>query len=176
MTLNLNTILKWFKLWDYKLPHRSPLEWHHLHTFHENLPIGSKVAGGDTDTQTVDLTSFLSFLESGLMKTSIRHAWPNEHTAGPRRKRWKVLTVATLVQRNANDVMVAPGEVCVGGTLKSGGRFCIGALASVAGNMFPHLIYFIHKRYKCCSFSAICKDNGTLHSTAVKHKFHYRQI
>jgi hypothetical protein len=36
-----------------KLLYRDPLEWHYLHTkFHENLPIGLKVYGGQTDIQT----------------------------------------------------------------------------------------------------------------------------
>jgi hypothetical protein len=50
-----STILKWLKAWDYKLPHRGPLQWHHLHTkFHPNPPIGTKliVGGGGAHRQT----------------------------------------------------------------------------------------------------------------------------
>jgi hypothetical protein len=52
--------------------HRGHLEWHYLYnTFHENLPSGSKVISGghtdrQTDRQTGDLISLLSFLESRL--------------------------------------------------------------------------------------------------------------
>jgi hypothetical protein len=59
-----------------------------------------------------------------------------------------VLTVATLIARNANEAMVAPmvGSDGVCFWLESGGRFCVGAfgrnLASVAMKMFAHLIYF----------------------------------
>jgi hypothetical protein len=51
--------------------HRGPLEWHYLPTkYHENLPSGSKVISGtytQTDGQTGDLISLLSFLESRLI-------------------------------------------------------------------------------------------------------------
>jgi hypothetical protein len=49
--------------------HRGNLEWHYRCTkFHENLPSGSKLLAGDTQTdrQTGDLISLLSFLESRL--------------------------------------------------------------------------------------------------------------
>jgi hypothetical protein len=57
-----------------KLLQRGPLEWHYLHTkFHENLQSGSEVVSGghtdrQTDRQTGDLISVLSFLEIRLMK------------------------------------------------------------------------------------------------------------
>jgi hypothetical protein len=48
--------------------------------------------------------------------------------------------------------------------MESGGLFCVGAfgrnLASVAVKMFSHLIYFLKKFYKCCTFNAICRDNA----------------
>jgi hypothetical protein len=48
-------------------------------------------------------------------------------------------------------------------SLASGGRFCVAAfgrnLASVAVKMFSHLIWFIQKFYKFCTFCAISKDN-----------------
>jgi hypothetical protein len=61
------------------------------------------------------------------------------------------------------------------GSLESGGRFCIGAfgrnLASVAVKMSSHLVYFIKKFYKFCSFNAICKDNATINCITVQHNF-----
>jgi hypothetical protein len=46
-------------------------------------------------------------------------------------------------------------------SIESGGRFCFGAfgrnIASVVMNMFAHLISFVHKCYKCCIFSVVCK-------------------
>jgi hypothetical protein len=59
-----------------------------------------------------------------------------------------ILAVATLVARNANDAVVAPmvrlAESAFGGSLESGGQFCVGGfdtkLASAAVNMFSHLI------------------------------------
>jgi hypothetical protein len=57
--------------------------------------------------------------------------------------------VATLVQKNANEAMVAPmvglAESEFGGSLESGGWFCVDAfgrnLTSVTVKMFSHLIY-----------------------------------
>jgi hypothetical protein len=61
----------------------------------------------------------------------------------------KSYDVATLVARSANEAMVA--ESAFGGSLESGGRFCVGAfgrnLASVAVKIFSHLIYLIKKFY-----------------------------
>jgi hypothetical protein len=51
------------------LLYQGPLEWHYLHTkFHENLPSSSNVFSGGThrQTETGDLISLLSFLESKL--------------------------------------------------------------------------------------------------------------
>jgi hypothetical protein len=46
-------------------------------------------------------------------------------------------------------------ESAFGGSLESGGRFCVGAfgrnLTSVAVKMFSHLIYFIKKLYTFCT-------------------------
>jgi hypothetical protein len=56
------------------------------------------------------------------------------------------VTVPTLAARNKNQTMVVPvvGSA-FGGSLESGGRFCVGAfgrnLASVAMKMLSHLIY-----------------------------------
>jgi hypothetical protein len=65
-------------------------------------------------------------------------------------------------------------ESAFGGSLESGGRFCVGAfgrnLASVAVKIFSHLIYFIRKFYKFCTFSAICKDNAAINCITVEHK------
>jgi hypothetical protein len=65
-------------------------------------------------------------------------------------------------------------ESAFGGNLESGGRFCVGAfgrnLASVAVMMFSHLIYFIKKCYKFCTFNAICKENVAMNCITVKHK------
>jgi hypothetical protein len=78
--------------------------------------------------------------------------------------------VETLVARNANEAMVAPmvGSA-FGGSLESSGRFCVGAfgrnLASVAVKMFSHLIYFMKKFYKFCTFNTICKDNAAINYT-----------
>jgi hypothetical protein len=64
--------------------------------------------------------------------------------------------------------MVAPVVVSGGVCLwrESGGRFCVGAfgrnLVSFAVKIFPHLIYFIKKFYKFCTFNAICKDNAAI--------------
>jgi hypothetical protein len=81
--------------------------------------------------------------------------------------------VATVVARNANEAMMAP-MVGPGGSLESGGRFCVGAfgrnLTSVAVKMFSHLIYFIKKFYKFCIFNAIRKDNFAINFIAVQHK------
>jgi hypothetical protein len=52
-------------VWDYKLLHQGPLEWRHLRAkFYEILPSGSEVLV--RDTQTGDLISLYSFLESRL--------------------------------------------------------------------------------------------------------------
>jgi hypothetical protein len=61
-----------------------------------------------------------------------------------------------------------------GGSVESGGRFCVGAfgrnLASVAVKMFSHLNFFIKKFYKLCTFNAICKDNAAINCITVQHK------
>jgi hypothetical protein len=69
------------------------------------------------------------------------------------------------------------GGVCqsvFGGSLESGSQFCFGAfdmnLASVASKMFAHLIYFIKKYYKFCTFNAICKDIAAINCITVQYK------
>jgi hypothetical protein len=58
--------------------------------------------------------------------------------------------------------------------MESGGRFCVVAfdrnLASVAVKIFSHLIYFIKKLYKCCTFNAVCKDNAAINCIIFQHK------
>jgi hypothetical protein len=50
--------------------------------------------------------------------------------------------------------------------VESRGLFCVGAfgwnLAPVALKMFSHLVQFIKKYYKCCTFSTICEDNTAI--------------
>jgi hypothetical protein len=71
-------------------------------------------------------------------------------------------------------------ESAFGGSLESGGRFCVGAfgrnLASVAVKMFSHSIYFIKKFYKFCTFSAICKDNAAINCITVQHKKRFSPV
>jgi hypothetical protein len=59
-------------------------------------------------------------------------------------------------------------------SLKSGSRFCAGVfgrnLAPVAMKMFSHLIHFIKKSYKFCTFNAICKENAAINCITVRHK------
>jgi hypothetical protein len=63
--------------------------------------------------------------------------------------------------KNAKDTVGDLAVSAFGGSLESGGQFCVRAfgrnLASVAMKMFSRLIYFIKKLYKLCTFSAICK-------------------
>jgi hypothetical protein len=86
-----------------------------------------------------------------------------------------------MVARNANEPVVAP-MVGFGGSLESGGRFCVGAfgsnLASVAVKMFSHLIHFFFKKvYKFHTFNAICKDNAAVNCVTLQHKeIHSRQL
>jgi hypothetical protein len=63
--LNLNHF-KMVEAMGLKLSHRGPLPTR----FHKNLPIGSKVDGGQTDTQRQDgdLIRLISFLESRLKR------------------------------------------------------------------------------------------------------------
>jgi hypothetical protein len=65
-------------------------------------------------------------------------------------------------------------ESAFGGSLESGGRFCVGAfgrnLASVAVKMFSHLIYFIKKFDKFCTLNAVCRDNSAINCITVRHR------
>jgi hypothetical protein len=54
-------------------------------------------------------------------------------------------------------------------SLELGGQFCVGAfgtnMASVAVNMFTHLIYIMKIFYNCCASNAICKENTAINYT-----------
>jgi hypothetical protein len=72
--------------------------------------------------------------------------------------------------KKCKEVMV---ESVFGGSLESGGRFCVAFgrnLASVAVKMFSHLISFIKKFYKFCNFNAIFKDNPAINCITFRHK------
>jgi hypothetical protein len=86
-----------------KILHWGPLEWQHLPTkFHENLPFVSKViSGGHTDRHTSDLISILSFLESGLKRSSgcIKIVWHNFKVLPPllyKEQHWELLSLSVL--------------------------------------------------------------------------------
>jgi hypothetical protein len=71
-------------------------------------------------------------------------------------------------------------ESVFGGSLESGGWYCVGAfgrnLASVAAKMFLHLIYFIKTFYTFCTLNAIHKINAAINCITVQHKnVHSRQ-
>jgi hypothetical protein len=63
-------------------------------------------------------------------------------------------------------------EAAFSGSLEKGGRFCVGAfgrnLASVTMKMFSHLIYFIKKFYKFCTFNASFKHNAAINCITQK--------
>jgi hypothetical protein len=87
--------------------------------------------------------------------------------------------MATLVARNVNKKLVAPGEMYV--QLKSGvrGSVCVGAfarnLASVAVKTFFTLNYFLKKFYRLCISLRFEKKYATV-SLNVQHKrAHSRQ-
>jgi hypothetical protein len=65
-------------------------------------------------------------------------------------------------------------ESAFGGSLESSSQFCVGAfgrnLASVTVKMFSHIVYFIKKFYKFCTFNAICIDNTAINCITVQHK------
>jgi hypothetical protein len=46
----------------------------------------------------------------------------------------------------------------------------VGLLTSVVVKMFSHLIYFIKKFYKFCTFIVICKDNVAINFITLQHK------
>jgi hypothetical protein len=88
--------------------------------------------------------------------------------------------VATLVPRNARiwwRLWWSVEESAFGGSLESGGRFCVGAfsrnLASVDVKMFPHLIPLIKTLFKFCTFNVVCKDNAAVNYINVQHKKRY---
>jgi hypothetical protein len=67
-------------------------------------------------------------------------------------------------------------ESALSRSLELGSWFCIGVFgknfASVAVKMFSHVIYFIRKFYKFCTFSGICKVNVAINCIT----FHYRNV
>jgi hypothetical protein len=68
-----SAILEWLKVRDWKVRHRGHLQWHDLRTeFHKNLPTGSKVVRGhtQTDRQTGDLISLTFLFKECKLKTS----------------------------------------------------------------------------------------------------------
>jgi hypothetical protein len=93
--------------------------------------------------------------------------------------------VATLVARNVNEAIVVPvlgsGGVCAwreSGVRRSGLCLCVWQESGFSRlKMCSHLIYFINKFYKCCTFNAICKDNATINCITVQHKeVHFRHL
>jgi hypothetical protein len=64
--------------------------------------------------------------------------------------------------KNANEASFTPIAMSGGlWSLESCDRFCVGAVgrnvASVALELFLHLVYVIQTFYKCCIFNSICK-------------------
>jgi hypothetical protein len=89
---------------------------------------------------------------------NVRHAWLYQCTIRAIRKK-QVLTVASVVARNANGPMVGSGGVRFWRESEVRMSVCVIAfgrnLASVAVNMLSHLIYFIKLNYSPthkCSF------------------------
>jgi hypothetical protein len=62
------------------------------------------------------------------------------------------VTMATLVARNVNEAMVAPmvgsDGVCGGGSLESGGRFCVGKLGRKSGFSNSKYVFTFDLLYK----------------------------
>jgi hypothetical protein len=68
-----SAILEWLKVRDWKVWRRGHLQWHDIPTeFHKNLPIGSKVIEGDTQTdgQTGTLISLTFLFKESRLKIS----------------------------------------------------------------------------------------------------------
>jgi len=66
------------------------------------------------------------------------------------------------------------GEPEFGGSLESGGRFCVYAFGrnfvSVALKVSSYLIHYVKKFYKLCTFNAICKDDAAINCITVHHE------
>jgi hypothetical protein len=64
-------------------------------------------------------------------------------------------------------------ESVFGGSLKSGGQFCVGAfgrnLVSAAINLSSRFIYFIRNCTNFYTFNAICKDNTALNCITFQY-------
>lgn len=54
-------------------------------------------------------------------------------------------------------------------SLKSVCRFCVGAFG-ISIEDFSHLVYFIKKFYKRCTFNTVFKGNAGINYTSVRHK------
>jgi hypothetical protein len=92
-----------------------------------------------------------------------------------------ILSLATLVARNANTAMVAPmvgsGGVCIWreyGVWTMAVGFVLVRLAGIwlqsPWRCFHVLIYCIKTFHKCCTFNAICKDNAAINCISFRHK------
>jgi hypothetical protein len=96
------------------------------------------------------------------------------------------LRVATLVERNENEAVVVPvvGSARIGVCLESGVRRSV-VLVHLEGNLACHgedvftFNLLFNKFYKCCSFSAVCKDNAVIACVVLlfnRQKVHSRQL
>jgi hypothetical protein len=78
-----------------------------------------------------------------------------------------------MVARYADESIVAP-TVGSDGVWRQAVGFCWVRIwrdmASVAVKMFSHLICFVNKFDKCCTFSAIFKGNAAVNCVTAQHK------
>jgi hypothetical protein len=93
--------------------------------------------------------------------------------------------VAALVARNANEVMVGSGGVCV--WRESGARWSVLCLYVWQESGFSRRedvftfnlpFFFLFQKFnEFCTFNAICKDNAAINCVSVEHKkVHSRQL
>jgi hypothetical protein len=109
---------------------------------------------------------------------SVTLDWTSAPLVSCRKNLNEVLTVATLVARNANHAMVAPmvgsGEVCF--WLESGVRrsvlcWCVWQESGFSRREDVFTFNLLkNKLYKLCTFNAICKDNAAINCITVQHK------
>jgi hypothetical protein len=85
--------------------------------------------------------------------------------------------VATLVQRNVNEAIVASMVGSDGFRVwqesvvwSQAVGFVLVRLASVAVNIFSHLICSVRTFYTFCTFNEICNDNAATNCFAVQHE------